>query len=165
MTTPWLSPEEQATWRAYLLSTMLIEGALDRQLQADAGIPVAHYAVLVALSEAPERRLRMRELADALCASQSRMTHTVAGLERRGWVRRETCPTDGRGQYAILTDSGYAALEAAAPGHVGAVRAHLFDPLTPEQADQLGAICETLLGAFDRDQAWPWAKRDAPTPR
>lgn len=163
METRWLSPEEQATWRAYILSTMLIDAALDRQLQADVGIPVTHYAALVALSEAPDRRMRMRELAEALCASQSRMTHAVAGLERRGWVQRESCETDGRGQYALLTEAGLAALVAAAPGHVAAVRAHLFDRLSPEQAEQLSAICETLLSGFGRHDAWPWAKRETTT--
>ena len=157
----WLSPEEQATWRAYLLATMLIEAELDRQMLTDSDIPVAHYGILVALSEATDRRMRMRELADALCSSPSRMTHAVAGLERRGWVHRETCPTDARGQFAVLTDAGLAALEAAAPNHVEAVRAQLFDRLTADQVAQLRAICETLLDGLGRNNAWPWAKLDA----
>jgi DNA-binding MarR family transcriptional regulator len=157
----WLSPDEQATWRAYLLATMLIEADLDRQMLADNTIPVAHYAVLVALSESSMRRMRMRELADELCSSPSRMTHAVASLERRGWVRRETCDTDARGQYAVLTDAGHAALVAAAPGHVEAVRRNIFDRLDDDQRAQLRSICETLLAGFDRDNAWSWAKPDA----
>ena len=112
MATRWLSPDEQAVWRAFILATLHVERELDRQLQRDADMPVALYAVLVALSEAPDRRMRMRELADALSSSQSRMTHAVASLERRGWIRREECSTDRRGQFAVLTDTGFAALEA-----------------------------------------------------
>ena len=157
MATRWLSPDEQAVWRAYILATLQVDRELDRQLQRDADMPVALYAVLVALSEAPERRMRMRELADALSSSQSRMTHAVASLERRGWVRREECPTDRRGQFAVLTDAGFAALEAAAPGHVEAVRNHLFDRLSPEEQAQLRTICERLLDGSPQATAWPWA--------
>ena len=161
MATRWLSPEEQATWRAYVLSSHLIEATLDRELAQDHDLPVAYYAVLVALSEAPDRQMRMRELADVLCSSQSRMTHAVASLEKRGWVRRESCPSDRRGQFAVLTDSGYTALEAAAPSHVESVRRTIFDQLSTEQVAQLRNICETLLAGFNRTDAWPWAALDA----
>lgn len=157
MTTLWLSPTEQGVWRAYILATLHVDRELDRQLQRDADMPVALYAVLVALSESPDRRMRMRELADALSSSQSRMTHAVASLERRGWVQREECETDRRGQFAVLTDAGQRALEAAAPGHVEAVRSTIFDRLSPTQQSQLQAICERLLEGTGYADAWPWA--------
>ena len=97
-----LSPEEQATWRAFLLTSQLLDEALDRQLQRDAGMPHAYYAILVTLSEAPAATLRMSELAAVLRYSQSRMTHAVRSLEGSGWVRREQCPDDRRGQLAVL---------------------------------------------------------------
>ena len=118
---------------------------------------MAYYAVLVALSEAPDNQMRMRELADALCSSQSRMTHAITSLEKRGWVRRESCPTDRRGQFAVLTAAGRAALESAAPSHVESVRRAIFDHLSDEQVAQLRDICETLLAGFGRTDAWPWA--------
>ena len=107
-------------------------------------MPHAYYEVLVRLSEAPERRLRMSELADATGSSRSRLSHAVARLEEAGWVRREECPTDRRGQLAVLTDEGFAVLAAAAPGHVEGVRRHLFDRLTPAQVEPLGRISEAV---------------------
>ena len=143
--TRWLDPDEQRTWRAFLAATRGLMETLDRELQRDAGMPHAYYEILVRLSEAPERRLRMSELADATGSSRSRLSHAVARLEDAGWVRREDCPTDRRGQIAHLTDAGFATLAAAAPGHVEGVRRHLFDALTPAQVTQLRRISETLV--------------------
>ena len=112
--------------------------AVDGQLQRDAGIPLAYYEILVRLSEAPDRALRMTQLAAASASSKSRVSHAVARLEERGWVRRRDCPTDRRGQIAQLTDEGFAALSAAAPGHVEQVRRVLFDPLSAEQLRPAG---------------------------
>ncbi|WP_433392089.1 MarR family winged helix-turn-helix transcriptional regulator [Micromonospora sp. KLBMP9576] len=142
--TPWLEPDEQRTWRAYLTASRALMETLDRELQRDAGMPHAYYEILVRLSEAPRRRLRMSELAEASGSSRSRLSHAVARLEAAGWVRREECPTDRRGQIAVLTDEGFATLAAAAPGHVEGVRRHLFDALSPAQADQLRRISETI---------------------
>ncbi|MEU7932905.1 MarR family winged helix-turn-helix transcriptional regulator [Micromonospora echinofusca] len=142
--TRWLDPDEQRTWRAYLTASRALMEALDRELQRDAGMPHAYYEILVRLSEAPQRRLRMSELAQVSGSSRSRLSHAVARLEAEGWVRREECPTDRRGQIAVLTDEGFATLAAAAPGHVEGVRRHLFDALTPAQVDQLRRISETL---------------------
>jgi DNA-binding MarR family transcriptional regulator len=144
---PWLNPAEYRTWRAFLDGTRAVFQALEQQLQADAGMPLAYYDVLVRLSEAPDRSLRMVTLAKALDYSTSRLSHAIDRLERSGWVRRESHPSDRRGQVAVLTDVGFAALEAAAPGHVAAVRAHVLDPLTAEQVEQLGVISERLLAA------------------
>jgi len=114
---------------------------LDQELTRDSGIPHTYYEVLVRLSEEPGRALRMSELADRSMSSRSRLSHAVSRLEENGWVRRELCPTDRRGQVAVLTDEGFAALAAAAPGHVEGVRTHLFDALTAQQVKQLGEIC------------------------
>ncbi|MFC0508834.1 MarR family winged helix-turn-helix transcriptional regulator [Micromonospora costi] len=148
--TRWLDPDEQRTWRAFLAASRGLMDALDRELQRDAGMPHAYYEILVRLSEAPERRLRMSELADLTGSSRSRLSHAVARLESSGWVEREECPTDRRGQVAHLTDTGFAALAAAAPGHVEGVRRHLFDALTPSQVDQLRRISETLADHLTR---------------
>ncbi|MEU8115243.1 MarR family transcriptional regulator [Micromonospora sp. NPDC048947] len=142
--TRWLDPDEQRTWRAYLTASRVLMDTLDRELQRDAGMPHAYYEILVQLSEAPGRQLRMSQLAQAAGSSRSRLSHAVARLEAAGWVRREDCPTDRRGQIAVLTDEGFATLAAAAPGHVEGVRQHLFDALSPAQVDQLRRISETL---------------------
>src|SRR3954466_9052477 len=128
----WLDDEEQKAWRAWLYSSMLLQDQLDRELTHETGISHAYYEILVQLSEAPGRALRMSQLADRSLSSRSRLSHAVSRLEERGWVRRQLCEEDGRGQLAILTDEGFAALEAAAPVHVDSVRTHLFDQLTPE---------------------------------
>jgi DNA-binding MarR family transcriptional regulator len=145
MGTNWLSADEQRAWRAYLESSKVLFDALDRQLQHDAGIPHAYFEILVRLSEAEDRALRMSELADATLSSRSRLSHAISRLEERGWVVREDCPTDRRGQVARLTDAGFVVLEAAAPGHVAAVRDHVIDVLTPEQLVALSQIGETII--------------------
>lgn len=145
----WLDEDQQAAWRALLATFQLLQDALDRQLQRDANMPHIYYMVLAMLSEAPGRTLRMTDLAQVVQSSQSRMSHAIARLEERGWVRREQCPTDRRGHNAVLTDAGYAVLAAAAPGHVGAVRENFFEQLSAEQVRQLREICEAALGKLD----------------
>jgi DNA-binding MarR family transcriptional regulator len=144
--TRWLSEEEQRVWRSFLGACQALFGAVDAQLQRDAGLPHPYYEILVRLSEAPGHALRMSQLAEASASSKSRLAHAVARLEERGWVRRLDCPTDRRGQIAQLTAEGFAALAAAAPGHVEQVRRSLFDVLTPEQARQLGVIAAAVAG-------------------
>jgi DNA-binding MarR family transcriptional regulator len=147
--TRWLDPEEQKVWRAWLFSTMLLQDRLDRELTHQTGISHAYYEILVALSETEGRAMRMSELADRCLSSRSRLSHAVSRLEERGWVRRQVCPEDGRGQLAVLTDEGFAALEAAAPVHVEGVRTHLFDQLSPRQIENMRDIGETLLRHLD----------------
>ena len=142
--TRWLDAGEQRTWRAYLNAHRLLLDAVDAQLRRDSGMPHAYYEILVRLSEEEARALRMAELAEATRMSASRLSHAIARLEEHGWVRRQDCPTDRRGQVAVLTDEGFAALAEAAPGHVSAVRGALFDALDTEQIRQLGEISETL---------------------
>ena len=146
--TRWLEPDELETWLSYVAATTLLEGALDRQLQRDAGMPLAYYQILAMLSEVPDRTLRMSELAAITQSSQSRLSHAVARLERKGWVRRKPCPEDRRSTFAQLTEDGFAALAAAAPGHVCTVRRHLFDRLTPEQVGQLHEITRAVLSGL-----------------
>src|SRR5215203_3274980 len=145
----WLDAEEQKAWRAWLYSSLLLQDRLDRELTHETGISHAYYEILVALSETPGRKLRMSELADRCLSSRSRLSHAVSRLEERGWVGRELCPDDGRGQLAVLTDNGFAALEAAAPIHVESVRTHLFDQLSPEQVAAMRDLGETLLAHLD----------------
>jgi DNA-binding MarR family transcriptional regulator len=149
MATRWLDEDEQRAWRAYLQATRVLMDQLDRELQRDAGIPHAYYEILVALSEAPQRTMRMTVLADRLYSSRSRLSHAVARLEELGFVDRRACPTDGRGTNAHLTDKGLAALKDAAPGHVEGVRTHLFDQLSDAQVAQLRRISEGVLAHLD----------------
>jgi DNA-binding MarR family transcriptional regulator len=145
----WLDEGEQKAWRAWLFSWLLLQDRLDRELTHQTGISHAYYEILVALSEAPGRQMRMSELADRCLSSRSRLSHAVSRLEERGWVRRQVCESDGRGQLAVLTDEGFAALEAAAPVHVESVRTHLFDQLSPEQVQTMRDLGETLLRHLD----------------
>src|SRR3954470_19260648 len=147
----WLDDGHQRAWRAYLESTIVLFDALDRQLQREAGIPHAYYEILVRLSEAEGRALRMSELADSTRSSRSRLSHAVARLEERGWVVREDCPTDRRGQVARLTDEGFATLAEAAPGHVNAVRDYVIDVLSAEQLDHLAAIGSAIVSRIEKE--------------
>ena len=147
--TRWLDDDEQAAWRGLLAATALIDRRLDEQLQRDSGMPHAYYTVLVALSEQPGRACRMSVLADLTMSSQSRVSHAVARLEERGWVRRDPSASDGRGKLAVLTEAGRRALREAAPGHVEQVRRVVFDRLTPEQVQQLRAITQAITTSVD----------------
>jgi DNA-binding MarR family transcriptional regulator len=143
--TRWLDPQERRIWLGWVFTSRLLWEEIERDLQRDSGFSFGHYEILVMLSEAPNRSRRMSELADATQSSRSRLSHAVARLEELGWVRRETCAEDRRGQLAVLTDTGYAALEAAAPMHVESVRRHFFDQLSPEQLLELRDVQMTLL--------------------
>ena len=157
----WLTDEEQRTWRAFMHATTLLEDHLDRQLQRDAGMPHIYYGLLVQLGEAPRRRLRMTELAMNAKITRSRLSHAIARLEKNGWVRREDCPSDKRGQFAVLTDEGFEVLSRIAPGHVAAVRQALFDRLTPQQRDALGEAMRIIaegLQPKDASSDLPWLR-------
>ncbi|MEW2292009.1 MarR family transcriptional regulator [Streptomyces sp. NPDC006743] len=157
----WLTAGEQRVWRAYLHATTLLEDHLDRQLQRDAGMPHIYYGLLVQLAEAPRRRLRMTELAMNAKITRSRLSHAVARLEKNGWVRREDCPSDKRGQFAVLTDEGADVLRRTAPGHVAAVRQALFERLSPEQQKSLGEIMQIVAEGLQPNEAGadlPWLR-------
>ena len=151
----WLDDDEQHTWRAFLTAQQLLFDRLERQLQRDAGLPHAYYEILVRLSEAPGRTLRMSQLADSSLSSRSRLSHAVARLEAAGWVRRRACDEDRRGSFAELTPEGLAKLDEAARGHVEAVRANLFDALTADQQQALRDISDTLVAHLSDGPIWP----------
>ena len=144
----WLSPAEQHAWRAYLELRACLDERLERGLR-DVGLSHAYYEILVRLSESEGRALRMSELAARSMSSRSRLSHAVARLEEQGWVRREECPTDKRGQICVLTDEGFATLEAAAPRHVTDVREGLLDALTPAEFAELGRLAAKVVTHLD----------------
>jgi DNA-binding MarR family transcriptional regulator len=151
--TRWLDEDEQHTWRSFMNAHRLLFDGIERQLQQDANMPHTYYEILVRLSEAPGRTMRMSELASTSLSSRSRISHAVARLEESGWVRRRQCEHDKRGQLAELTEAGLAGLVAAAPGHVEAVRRGLFDALSPEQVAALRDISDTLVAHLSNEPA------------
>ena len=140
VTARWLDHEQQASWRAFLSGSTRLFDRLDRELRSSSGLSLPEYEILVRLSETPDRQLRMAELASSLALSRSRVTHTVARLERLGAVVRRSCPTDGRGVVAMLTDAGWQLLVDAAPGHVAAVRDYLVDLADPADFTAVGRV-------------------------
>ncbi len=148
MTTQWLDHDQQQAWRAYLVGTTLLMERLDRDLRESHDLSLPEYEILVRLSEAPDRRLRMAELADSVKNSRSRITHTIARMERDDLVARRQCAADGRGVFAVLTDKGAAVLVDAAPLHVESVRAALVDVADPEDFQAVRrvftAVADTL---------------------
>jgi DNA-binding MarR family transcriptional regulator len=143
--TRWLTEEEQRAWRGLLRMTAQLNARANRQLLQEYGISLADYEVLVALSEAPEGQLRVFEVADALAWEQSRVSHQLARMQRRGLITREDCATDARGAFAVLTTAGRAAIEQAAPAHVEQVRQLVFDDLSHEQVSALTEITTRVL--------------------
>ena len=149
----WLDEEQQRTWRAWLTVAELVPRALDAQLQRDAGISHAAYVVLAMLSESPGRSRRMSDLARRANQTQSRLSHTVARLEDRGWVRRERSADDGRGNLAVLTDAGWDIVRSVAPGHVDAFREAMFAPLTADQTRDQGEALQAIVERLDPDRS------------
>jgi DNA-binding MarR family transcriptional regulator len=147
----WLDAEEQRTWRTVLRHSVLMLDRLDADLRSEHGIALADYEILVQLSEAPEQRLRMSELADRALVSRSRLTHRVDRLADGGLVSRLPCPSDRRGMFAVLSPKGRKLLEAAAPTHVAGVRRYVIDPLdtTTQRAlvDELAPVLTELEDA------------------
>jgi DNA-binding MarR family transcriptional regulator len=145
----WLTTDEQRAWRAYLRAGMLLTARLNRQLQHDSGLSLPEYDVLVQLSEAPDGRLRPVQLGLALDWEQSRVSHMLARMTRRGFVARRDCPGDRRGAVVVLTRAGRAAIESAAPGHVAAVQRLVFDQMDRAQAATFGQVFEAILAALE----------------
>lgn len=140
----WLGPEEQRAWRAYLVGTTLLMDRLDRDLREGHGLSLPEYEIMVRLSEAPARRMRMAALAASLSHSRSRVTHTVSRMERTGAVVRNACDSDGRGVEASLTDPGMALLVEASHTHVRGVRDLLVDVASPSDFAALGRVFDTV---------------------
>jgi DNA-binding MarR family transcriptional regulator len=147
----WLSEDEMKAWLAFFAAAALVDRRLDQQLKDEAGLTHVQYEVLSRLSEAPNRELRMTELADTLFTTQSGTTYQISQLEKAGYVRRRECRGGPRGVWAVLTDAGYDVLKQAAPGHVRAVRNLLIDVLTPDErtavASGLGRVRDRILAA------------------
>ena len=142
--TRWLSEDEQGSWRAWIAASSTLNHQLSADLQLQHDITLADYEILVQLSEHPERRMRMSDLAEATLASRSRLSHQVDRLVRRGLVERQECELDRRGAFAALTDRGWKAIVAAAPDHVESVRTYLVDVLTPQEFEALGKACRKI---------------------
>ncbi|MEU6426553.1 MarR family transcriptional regulator [Microbispora sp. NPDC046973] len=141
----WLDADEQRAWRAYLRMQGRLTARLNRQLQADSGLSLADYEVLVHLTDRQEGRLRPYELQRDLQWEQSRLSHHLTRMQRRGLVSREECADDGRGAYVVITEEGRRAITAAAPGHVETVRRLFFDGLTREQVAALERLSTDVL--------------------
>jgi DNA-binding MarR family transcriptional regulator len=141
----WLDAAQQRDWRAYVDGSVRLTETMDRDLKTKHGLSVSEYEILVRLSEAPERRLRMAELAENASQSRSRLSHTCSRLEAKGLVKRDSCPNDKRGVFAHLTDEGYAALERAARDHVETVRTFFIDVIQPEDLEAIGRAFGLVL--------------------
>ncbi|WP_282701676.1 MarR family transcriptional regulator [Streptomyces sp. CC219B] len=147
----WLTPEEQHAWRSFVRLQEKLGGRLARLLQTESHLSAADFAVLVNLTDVPEGRRRHQDLARALEWEKSRMSHHVARMAGRGLVVREECAEDGRGAFVVITERGRAAIEAAAPLHVEAVRALFLDHVTPAELRTLGQISERVVAKLDGD--------------
>ncbi len=146
----WLTDSEQASWRAVLRGTRLLERALDEALH-ESGLQLSEYEILSMLSESASHRLRMSELAAMVVQSRSRLTHTAKRLEQRTWVVREPCADDGRGVELVLTPGGLAEIEGLSRAHVRSVREHIVDVMTPEQFAALGEAMAIVRDHLDPD--------------
>lgn len=145
----WLTEREERAWRALQFMQMRLEGELARQLAADSALSYPDYLVLVALTDRPDGRMRLFELAAVLGWEKSRASHHVGRMVERGLVKKQRCDSDRRGFYVVVTARGRRALEAAAPGHVATVRRIFVDRLAPQQLDALGAAAEAVLSGFE----------------
>lgn len=147
--TPWLTNDQQRIWRHWLSASSRVPARLGQQLQQDSGLSLQDYEVLVNLNEASRGSCRITELAGLLEWERSRMSHHLTRMEKRGLLHRYACPDDGRAQLVELTEAGRAALEAAAPGHVRAVRAVLFEALSDDDAAELGRLTSLIAAHLD----------------
>ncbi len=145
----WLDEREERAWRALQFMHLRLDGQLARQLTSDAGLSYPDYLVLVALTDRPEARMRLFELAKTLGWEKSRVSHQVSRMAERGLVNKEKCGADRRGAHVVATGLGRRELAAAAPGHLEAVRRHFIGRLTPEQLDVIAAAAEAVLDGLD----------------
>ncbi|MEU0547508.1 MarR family transcriptional regulator [Micromonospora sp. NPDC005979] len=151
--TRWLDERQDRAWRGYRRMRRLLDLELARELTQDAGLSEPDYDVLSDLSETPQGRLRLSELADRMLWSRSRLSHHLTRMQQRGLVTREECPDDARGAIVVLTPAGRNAIEAAAPGHVTAVRQHFLDLLTPAEVEALGAFTHRVVDHLAQSRA------------
>ncbi|MFI5926892.1 MarR family winged helix-turn-helix transcriptional regulator [Micromonospora sp. NPDC051543] len=151
--TRWLDERQDRAWRGYRRMRRLLDLELARELAQDAGLSDPDYDVLSDLSETPQGRLRLSELADRMLWSRSRLSHHLTRMQQRGLVTRQECPDDARGAIVVLTPAGRNAIEAAAPGHVTAVRQHFLDLLTPAEVEALGAFTHRVVDHLAQNRA------------
>ncbi len=144
----WLSDEEQAAWRAYRLTVLLVDSALARDLGQQSGLSMPDYLVLSSLSETPGQRRRLTEMASAMQWSPSRLSHHVTRMQQRGLVERSGCSDDLRGAYVVLSEHGWDAIREAAPGHVESVREHLIGLLGADELAALTSIGDKVVAHF-----------------
>lgn len=147
--TRWLSKEQQAHWRSWLTATTVLREQLSRELQDSHGLTITDYEIMVRLSEAENKSIRMSDLATLTLLSRSRLSHQIDRMENAGLVSREVCPDDRRGQLAVLTNAGMKALVAAAPDHVEGVRKHFVDLLTDVEYKALGNAAKKIADHLD----------------
>lgn len=150
--TRWLSTEESAAWVRLVALTELLPGVLDAQLLREVGLTHFEYGSLMAIADAPDRTMRMTDLAARTNATLPRLSHVARRLEERALIERSPCPEDRRATNATITAAGLALLERAAPGHVDNVRGNVLDTLTPEQIGQLYEIAGAVLSRLDPDE-------------
>ena len=139
----WLNPREMKAWRSYIIASRRLLEALDSDLDGH-DLSMADYEVLAQLSDAPERRMRMTDLAEIAMLSKSRLSHRMKVMEKAGWVRREVCTEDKRGSFAVMTDKGWRAIVKAAPDHVDSVRNRFVDNLTAKDQEELTKIFDRV---------------------
>ena len=156
MTAPrWLDDDEQRAWRAYRRMRLLLDAQVARDLHADSGLSAPDYDVLSDLSESEGHQLRVTDLAARLQWSKSRLSHHLSRMEKRGLVGREECASDGRGAFIVLTPEGRAAIEAAAPSHVDAVRRFFFDVVTSDDVEALASIADRVIARVETTDTCP----------
>jgi DNA-binding MarR family transcriptional regulator len=160
----WLTTEEQRMWRAFHGMRRALDRGLERELADEAGLSSADFEVLVPLSEAPDRRLRARELGRMVSWDRSRLSHHLRRMERRGLVERLDCPGDARGTIIALTGAGWSLIQAAAPAHVAAVRSYVFDVLTPDDVVTFTNLTERIADQIARVSADPCPAGAVPDP-
>ena len=139
----WLNPREMKAWRSYIIASRRLLEALDTDLDGH-DLSMADYEVLAQLSDAPDRRMRMTELAEIAMLSKSRLSHRMKVMEKAGWVRREVCTEDKRGSFAVMTEKGWRAIVKAAPDHVASVRNRFVDNLNVKDQEDLAKIFDRL---------------------
>jgi DNA-binding MarR family transcriptional regulator len=139
----WLNPREMKAWRSYIIASRRLLDALDFDLDQH-DLSMADYEVLALLSDAPERKLRMSELAELAMLSKSRLSHRIKVMEGVGWIKREACPNDKRGFFAVMTEKGFKAITKAAPDHVESVRSRLLDHLTVKDQEDISRIFDRV---------------------
>ena len=147
----WLGPAEQHAWRSFIRVHQKLSAALVRDLQAHSKLSGADFEILVALTDAPDGRQRFQELAKAVDWEQSRLSHQITRMIKRGLVAREECAEDGRGVFVVLTPAGRKVITAAAPHHVATVRRLVIDALSPDELATLGQISQRIIDQLDNE--------------